>query len=1180
MRNDGPREQVAEASPGTQVASANEGREIAGSELVPRTCRIRRVDDGVRRLVDRLLVVENHRPLAAEREGAVDSTSLKLLDDRAQRLAARELCPLLSVAENHVEFAADGTLEPLAVSIDEEPIAKRECELRPETARRREPTEQVPGRRIEQVPLHVADASPAEEGKGQVVRIERSGNPERGDHRPLAELVHKDERARRRAGLAGLHQHDLDASLCELAYPFLTQVVMAYLGHHGNVDPKRRQAHRRIGRRATADDLRLPPDALEKSLNFANAGERHRPPGKPEPIDLARVHAHRQVDDRRAHRYNFTSCHARSLPAMLVTERGYVREASVAAVTEQNPYRLVRVWTPSHYDLTLRVDPRVDAYTGRVRISGDLATSTDVIEVHAVDLAITQASVEAAGGHTALEPRLRAEHGVLELHAERPLPAGPFLIDIVFSGALRRDLEGLYLSRYVDEDGTEHRIATTQFESTGARKAFPCFDEPDAKATFAITLEVPSDLEAFSNYPVVERVALDDGFDRWRFATTMRMSTYLVAMVVGRFEATSPLMHRDVPIRVVHVPGKGHLASFALEVAAHALAFFEEYFAIPYPAAKLDLLAIPDFAAGAMENLGAVTFRETALLVDEKRAAQVELERVADVVCHELAHMWFGDLVTMRWWNGLWLNEAFATFMEVTAVDAFRPEWRRWEAFAIGRAAAMGVDALPSTRPIEYTVLAPDDAEDMFDLLTYEKGASILRMASEYLGAEVFRDGVRRYLRQRAYDNAETTDLWDALSEASGSDVASMMNTWVFQGGHPLVSVEALPDGVRLTQSPFRLLNEEDDPIGAIGSLWHVPVALRSLADGERRMLLDQPEAPVEVGPAPIVVNAHGDGVFRTRYAQPLLAQLVESFERLETLERFNLLSDAWALVQASMAPLEDFAGLARHLSAERDPNILGVGASALAFLERIAEPDELAQVRLLAAQIFRPVLDALGFEPQEDDSPQDRTARAIAYDVLGDIAEDVEVREHARERFREEMSGVGGPSGDLAAAVLGLVARFGDESDFAFILDRYRHPRDPQDEQRHLFSLAEFRQLPLGRRVLDLAMTEVRTQDAPFLINRVIANPALQSLALDVLFARFDEMLERFPTNTIDRMLQSLALVVGPTTYRRADEIMHFFEEHPIPAGKRVLAQTLERYQVNLRMRARLAGNLRSQLA
>ncbi len=850
-------------------------------------------------------------------------------------------------------------------------------------------------------------------------------------------------------------------------------------------------------------------------------------------------------------------------------------------MTEHNPYRLARVWSPSHYELTLRVDPNEDPYEGCVRIDGELHEPASVIEVHAVDLEISRANLRRGPSTVSLAPRVRAEHGVVELHAPGPLEPGAFSLELDFHGTLRRDLDGLYLSTYRDEAGQLHRIATTQFESTGARKAFPCFDEPDAKATFAVTLEIPRELAAFSNYPLTSRTALDGGLDRCTFATTMRMSTYLLAFVVGRFVATDPVYHRDVPVRVVHVPGKEHLTSFALEVATHALTFFEDYFAIPYPAPKLDLLAIPDFAAGAMENLGAVTFRETALLVDPARAAQTDLERVADVVSHELAHMWFGDLVTMRWWNGIWLNEAFATFMEVTAVDAFRPEWRRWESFATGRLAALTIDSLPSTRPIEYTVQAPHDAEDMFDLLTYEKGASILRMTSEHLGPTVFRDGLRRYLAEHAYGNAETSDLWASLSDAAGWDVTSMMNTWVFQGGHPLVSVDPLPDGVRLTQTPFRLLAEDDDPVGAIGSQWHVPIALRSLVDGERRVLLDQAELSVEVGPQPVVVNAHGDGVFRTRYAQQLLAQLAESFGKLETVERFNLLADTWSLVQAGSSPLEDAITLLRRLTDERDANILAVGAGALGLLERIAEPEDLPEVRRLAAEVFGPVLRALGVEPREGDSPQERTARAIAYDVLGDIAEDLEVREHARQRFREEMSGVGGPAADLAAATLGIVARFGDEADFAFILDRFRHPRDPQDEQRHLLALAEFRQPALGRRVLELSMSDdVRTQDAPFLVNRVLANPAQQDRALDFLFAHFDEMVARFPVNTIDRMLQSLALVVSPTTYQRADEILRFFEAHPLPAGNRVLAQTLERYQVNLRFRARYAGRLASLLA
>ena len=253
------------------------------------------------------------------------------------------------------------------------------------------------------------------------------------------------------------------------------------------------------------------------------------------------------------------------------------------------------------------------------------------------------------------------------------------------------------------------------------------------------------------------------------------MSTYLVAFIVGEFEATAPV-NAGTPLRVVHVPGKAGLTSWAEQIGAYSLKYFADYYGLKYAGDKLDLIAIPDFASGAMENLGAITFRETALLADEKTASRAELERVADVVSHENAHMWFGDLVTMRWWNGIWLNEAFATFMEMLAVNAWKPEWKRWDSFSVSRAAAMAIDGLRSTRPIEFPVLSPEECRAMFDILTYEKGAAVLRMLEQYLRPEVFRDGIRLYLKKHQFANTETSDLWDALEEASKEPARKMMD--------------------------------------------------------------------------------------------------------------------------------------------------------------------------------------------------------------------------------------------------------------------------------------------------------------------------------------------------------------------------------------------------------------------
>src|ERR1039458_6308745 len=489
-----------------------------------------------------------------------------------------------------------------------------------------------------------------------------------------------------------------------------------------------------------------------------------------------------------------------------------------------DPHRLPTHVQPSAYRLRLDPDLAAATFAGTVEIDLEVTEPTRSIILNAIELDLDEPTLRGADGAPATGTvTLDEAHERASISMPAELAVGEYVLSIGFKGLLNDQLRGFYRSTFADAGGTAHTIATTQFESTDARRAFPCFDEPAFKATYEVTLVVPAGLSAYSNSPAAKDTPLDDGRREVSFTPTMKMSTYLVAFVIGPFESTPAVNVDGVPLAVVYPPGKGHLADFALEIVAFSLRFFSEYFNIPYPGEKVDLLAIPDFAAGAMENLGCITFRETALLVDPATASQLEIQRVAQVVAHELAHMWFGDLVTMQWWEGIWLNEAFATFMEELCCDAFRPAWKRWVLFGISRDAALGVDSLHSTRPIEYEVVSPEDAEGMFDLLTYEKGGSVLRMLELYLGADVFRDGIRHYLKDHAYANTVTTDLWDALETVSGEPVAKTMDTWILQGGHPVVTVE----GGSISQAPFSYTPKPPD--SAIGSSWLVPVLSRPL---------------------------------------------------------------------------------------------------------------------------------------------------------------------------------------------------------------------------------------------------------------------------------------------------------------------------------------------------------------
>ena len=454
-------------------------------------------------------------------------------------------------------------------------------------------------------------------------------------------------------------------------------------------------------------------------------------------------------------------------------------------------------------------------------------------------------------------------------------------------------------------------------QATDCRRAFPCFDEPDFKAVFEITLVIQPDLLAVSNGPEISSLDPRRRKAVVVFKPTMIMSTYLVAFVVGPLEATEPIDVDGVPLRVVHVPGKGHLTEFALEIGAFSLRWYQNYYGIPYPSDKVDMLALPDFAAGAMENLGCITYRESLLLADPKTATQYELQNVADVVAHEVAHMWFGDLVTMRWWNGIWLNEAFATFMEIACCDAFRPDWQRWTTFSLERSVAFETDSLASTRSVEFPVEAPADCDGMFDVLTYQKGGSLLRMLEQYLGVEEFRQGISLYLKTHAYGNTETGDLWDAIEKANPSvPVRSLMDSWIWQPGYPLISARLNGTELVLNQQRFAY-DDTDDP-----TIFVVPIHL-SIDGAESKLLLDSAQARVTLpsADATVVVNAGGHGFMRVAYDDTLRARLSGDTLRTSTvIDRYNLVDDAWNAVISRPAGGGRFPQLRRSVPGRAGP--------------------------------------------------------------------------------------------------------------------------------------------------------------------------------------------------------------------------------------------------------------------
>ena len=854
--------------------------------------------------------------------------------------------------------------------------------------------------------------------------------------------------------------------------------------------------------------------------------------------------------------------------------------ATLAAPPDEGTFRLPRTVVPERYELTLAPDLQTFTFAGEERVAVRVRESVREILLNAVELEIHEAYLTNEEG-TRLEGTVRLEDADerARIALAGTAEPGAWTLHLRFGGILNDKLHGFYRSTYRDPEGLEQVIATTQFEATDARRAFPCWDEPDFKAVFGVTLVVDEDLTAISNGGVIGQTRRPDGKVAVTFRDTVAMSTYLVAFVVGRLVATEPRMVDGTPLRVVAVPGKLELADFALEVGAFSLRFFAEYYGIPYPGDKLDLIALPDFASGAMENLGAVTFRETALLVDGPNASRADLERVADVVAHELAHMWFGDLVTMRWWNGIWLNEAFATFMEMLAVDAFKPEWQRWVSFSLGRGAAMATDALASTRPIEVPVGRPEEAESMFDILTYEKGAAVLRMLEQYLGGPEFRHGIRSYLDAHQYGNTETTDLWDAIEEATGEPAREIMDSWIFQGGFPIVSVETSPDGkhLSLAQRRFRYLADESDT----AIRWQIPVMLRFGTEGgteARKVLLDEGATVVEApeGTAWVVANESGHGFYRVRYAPELLRALTADVQqKLSAVERFNLVGDTWASVVAGLTPPGEFVRLAELFGDEPDRNVWMALLGGFQYLHRMLEPADRPRLRARVRALVGPAVERLGWTPRVGESELTAQLRGSLISALGVLGEDPATRARAIElhaAFLEDRTAI---DPNVVPAVIAIVADQGGPAEHELFIRRYKSAPTPQEEQRYLFALAGFRDRRLLQRTLDMTLTdEVRTQNAPYLIGSILDNLEGGDLAWAFIKDHWDTIIGRFPDNTHVRMLGGITSLSTPEL---AADVEQFFATHGVKQGARTLQQHLERLRVNVAFRRREAATLAS---
>jgi puromycin-sensitive aminopeptidase len=839
----------------------------------------------------------------------------------------------------------------------------------------------------------------------------------------------------------------------------------------------------------------------------------------------------------------------------------------MSAPIDDRTFRLPQHVRPSAYVATLSVDLEARRFEGSERIELLVSAQADEIVLHAAELDVKRALVH-SGARTleaaSIAPAAASE--TVTLRFPEPVGPGEAALELAWSGKIAPGLRGLY-----DAGGG---IAATQFEAADARRVFPCFDEPGFKAPWALAVDAPTGTVVLSNgSPVAEE---DHGARRRVvFSETPPLPTYLVALVVGRVEAHPSIGVRGVPVRTWAAPEKLALTGFGQDVAVEVLPRLEDYFGVPYAFGKLDQVGLPEFEAGAMENAGLVTYREVALLLDPATASLAQKKRVAEVITHELAHQWFGNWVTMRWWDDLWLNEAFATWMAFKIVDAWNPAWRVWVEFDQGKAAAMHLDALRSTHPIRAEIHSVAEAGEAFDLITYEKGGAVLRMIEGYLGEERFRDGIRLYMRRHGTGNAVADDLWGALAEASREPVVELANAWIRQGGFPLVRVRRSGRTLRLEQRRF--FSAPDAAAADDATLWPVPLVLR-VGDGraEQRVLLRERTAEValegEGDPAFVVVNAGATGFYRVAYDADGLAAIAARVPSLPPAERIQLLSDQWALVRASEAEISAFLDLVTRYGGEQDYAVLDELVGRLAVIEHrlLADGDRL-RFAALVVTLFGPLLAEAGWDAAPGELDAVRLRRAAAVRALGVVARSAGVVHDAVARLDRWIAGDrAAVEPNLHDAVVAMSARTGDAARFEAFSGLFAKETDPAFRRRWLLALAAFEDAPLAERGIGLLFSDfVPLQDVASYVAALLANRTAREPFWARLRQDWDALHAR--VKGAPMLLRRVVEALGALVERRhLEEAEAFLAAHPLVEAAQATAQTLERLRQDVELRER----------
>jgi aminopeptidase N/puromycin-sensitive aminopeptidase len=839
---------------------------------------------------------------------------------------------------------------------------------------------------------------------------------------------------------------------------------------------------------------------------------------------------------------------------------------------------------PQHYKLELAPYLAQASFEGSETIDVTLDAPSTTITLNALELKIRKVEATAGGGTQAATVTYDEPNNQATFTFPQALPAGPVSLAIQYSGILNDKLRGFYLSR--TGSGSDARsYAVTQFESTDARRAFPSFDEPAMKATFDITLTIDKKDMAISNGPVIsDKPGPAPGKHTVVFGTTPKMSTYLVAFLVGEF-ACSKGKADGVPIRVCATPDKLPLTQFAVSAAEHFLHYYDTYFGIKYPMAKLDLIGIPDFEAGAMENFGAITYRETALLVSKRDGSIPAKKRVASVVAHEMAHQWFGDMVTMQWWDNLWLNEGFATWMADKASGEWHPDWGFAQDKADDIDTTLNFDSNRTTRTIRAKADTPAEIEEMFDGISYGKGGAVLGMVENLVGEQTFRQGVHNYLQAHLYGNATAEDFWNAQTANSHQPVDAIMSSFVTRPGVPLLSfANAEPAGVPVKQRRFFLSGSTADELqaGAVSTGWTIPVCLKTSGAPICRVLPQDAAAlplPADARLPFFYANATGKGYFRTDYSPAQLKAILASPETsLTANERIGLVGDRWALTRSGHAPVGDFLDMALELKQDSSPVVLeNLFAAITTIKAQLADAAQRTQLNAILREKFGPVFTALG-EPKHATYDQEESRGAL-FALLGEARDPAVV---AQARVITDQIFAGGlkhhSDASISSPAISITAATGDAALYEKLRSVAERTGDPDLQNDALILLTRFADPALVTRTLDYATSgKVRTQDSWKLIAAELQQPDTQAVAWDYLQQHWTQVKAQLTVASGARLVTATGSFC---TVEQRKQVVDFFQAHPVEATERTLAKALDSIDDCVRFRTAQTDPLREWLS